>query len=117
MVFDGSHLIAVIWKRVRWVVTLFCIVSGSWLHAQQGKVSPYPESDVITDIQFEWPTHTRLAPGSDNWPVTWADDNAQYTVWGDGGGFGGTNERGRSSIGVARIAGDWDQFSAANMSI
>ena len=35
------------------------------------------------------------APGSDNWATTWADDDNQYTVWGDGGGFGGTGQVGR----------------------
>jgi hypothetical protein len=76
---------------------------------------PYPESPAVGGIEFHWNTHLRLAPGSDNWPITWAGDDAQYTVWGDGGGFGGTNEKGRSSIGVARIEGDWNDFSAINI--
>jgi hypothetical protein len=88
---------------------------GFHLLAQHDVKSPYPDSDIITGIQLDWSTHSRFASGSDNWPVTWADDDAQYVVWGDGGGFGGTNERGRSSIGVARIEGNWDQFSATNI--
>ena len=48
-------------------------------------------------------------------PVTWADDDKQYLVWGDGGGFGGTNSIGRSSIGVARIEGNWHSFQTSNI--
>ncbi len=52
-----------------------------------------------------------LAPGSDNWPVTWARDGHQYTAWGDGGGFGGTNGNGRVSLGIGRIVGDSPEAS------
>lgn len=76
---------------------------------------PFPQSSVIKGIQFNWPSHIRLASGSDNWPVTWADDDNQYIVWGDGGGFGGTNGIGRSSIGVARIEGNWHDFKTTNV--
>jgi hypothetical protein len=67
--------------------------------------SPYPNSSVITGVSFNWSTHVRRAPGSDNWPITWADDDHQYSSWGDGGGFGGTNTDGRVSLGFARIEG------------
>jgi hypothetical protein len=79
------------------------------------QLSPYPASPVIKEIRFQWPSHIRLASGSDNWPVTWADDGHQYTVWGDGGGFGGTNSIGRSSIGIARIEGSWHNFNGTNV--
>lgn len=81
----------------------------------QAQKSPYPPSPVVREIQFLWPTHIRLATGSDNWPVTWADDDHQYTVWGDGGGFGGTNSIGRSSLGVARIQNGWHDLQATNI--
>jgi len=81
-----------------------------------GQVAPpYPPSEVISGVRFDWSTHMRLAPGSDNWPVTWADDGHQYTVWGDGGGFGGTNGIGRSSMGVARMQGNWHNFMPVNI--
>jgi hypothetical protein len=66
-------------------------------------------------MEFDWNTHTRRAPGSDNWPLTWGDDDLQYTAWGDGGGFGGTNQAGRSSIGVARISGTWEDYAGENI--
>ncbi len=50
---------------------------------------PYPPSDHIADIQLDWLTHQRHAQGSDNFQLTWADDNHLYGAWGDGGGFGG----------------------------
>ncbi|MFQ5583560.1 MAG: DUF4185 domain-containing protein [Calditrichia bacterium] len=76
---------------------------------------PYPPSEFIKDVTFDWTTHDRRAPGSDNWPVTWADDGHQYTVWGDGGGFGGTNKDGRVSLGIARIEGPADNYRGINV--
>ena len=42
--------------------------------------SPFPPSPVIQSIVWA-PTNEiiRLARGSDNWPITWADDNSLYT--------------------------------------
>jgi len=57
----------------------------------------------------------RKAPGSDLWPTTWADDNQLYTSWGDGGGFGGTNKKGRVSLGTARIEGHPEAFRGLNI--
>jgi hypothetical protein len=76
---------------------------------------PYPPSPVIKEVRFDWTTHKREAPGSDNWPTTWADDGHQYAAWGDGGGFGGTNSLGRVSLGIARIEGDWNYYRGFNV--
>ena len=81
--------------------------------AQPG--APYPASQVITGISFDWTSHIRLAPGSDNWAITWADDNHQYTSWGDGGGFGGTNSNGRVSLGVGRVEGMASVYTGFNV--
>jgi hypothetical protein len=94
------------------IISFFLLAGFGNLQAQD---SPYPPSPVIKGVEFDWSTHIRRAPGSDNWPVTWADDDLQYTVWGDGGGFGGTNNMGRSSIGVASIEGSWNDFKAQNI--
>lgn len=77
--------------------------------------SPYPPSDYIHDVSFDLGSHVELAPGSDNWPVTWADDGHQYTSWGDGGGFGGTNSDYRVSLGVARVEGDAGAYQGHNV--
>jgi hypothetical protein len=70
---------------------------------------------LIKEVVFDWSTHVRMAPGSDNWPITWSDDNHQYTAWGDGGGFGGTNGKGRVSLGFGRIEGDREQYRGQNV--
>lgn len=72
--------------------------------------APYPPSPVIAGISFDWSTHRRHALGSDNWQLTWADDDHQYGAWGDGGGFGGSNRNGRVGLGYGRIEGDWDNY-------
>jgi hypothetical protein len=66
-------------------------------------------------MSFDWTTHVRLAEGSDNWAITWADDDNQYAAWGDGGGFGGGNRTGRASLGVARIEGPADAYRGYNV--
>ena len=94
---------------------LLIIISFFFSLCVWGQTPPYPQSEVIKAIKFHWGLHNRLASGSDNWPVTWADDDNQYLVWGDGGGFGGTNSIGRSSIGIARIEGNWHSYQPSNI--
>jgi hypothetical protein len=70
---------------------------------------------VIKEVIFNFSDHEREAYGSDNWPITWADDDHQYTAWGDGGGFGGTNRNGRVSLGVARVEGSLSSYRGQNV--
>jgi hypothetical protein len=77
--------------------------------------APYPPSPVIERVEFDFASHRRLAPGSDNWPMTWAADGHQYTAWGDGGGFGGSNSKGRVTLGVARVEGDAADYRGVNV--
>jgi hypothetical protein len=97
-------------------VLAFCLLftSAGLLPVAQAK-SPYPPSPVINEMIIDWDTLDRRANGSDNWPVTWAADDHQYTSWGDGGGFGGSNQDGRVSLGVARIEGAWDDYQGHNV--
>jgi len=46
--------------------------------------SPYAASSIIGQVVFDGSSHRCRAPGSDNWPVTWADDENQYAAWGQG---------------------------------
>lgn len=78
-------------------------------------VPPYPPSPVIDRVEFDFSTHRRFAPGSDNWPTTWASDDHLYSVWGDGGGFDGTNSKGRVKLGVARITGSATDYVGKNV--
>jgi dipeptidyl aminopeptidase/acylaminoacyl peptidase len=77
--------------------------------------SPYPPSPVIAGITWHWETHRTAAPGSDLWPVTWGLDDNLYTAWGDGGGFGGTDQDGRVALGFGRIEGMAERFTGINI--
>lgn len=76
---------------------------------------PYPPSQFISGIKWA-PADTiiRLAPGSDNWPSTWGDDDALYTAYGDGNGFSPFTEE-KLSLGFARIMGNPPDISPANL--
>ncbi len=109
-------------KQLRWfalaiAVTVTVGACNEIERAAPASVSPvpYPPSSEIVAITFDWSTHDRRAPGSDNWPITWADDGHQYTSWGDGGGFGGTELAGRVSLGVARVEGSATSHTGFNV--
>ncbi len=76
---------------------------------------PYPPSPVITSITWA-PAESivRRAQGSDNWPLTWADDGHLYTAYGDGNGFE-PKVPGKLSLGFARIVGGPDHFTGINI--
>lgn len=76
---------------------------------------PYPPSPVIA--QMEWAPKAsivRQAKDGDNWPVTWADDDALYTTWGDGTGFVPKVEK-KLSCGFARVTGPPEDFAGVNI--
>jgi len=77
--------------------------------------APYPPSPVIQRIDWA-PTHSilRLARGSDNWPMTWADDGALYTAYGDGHGFAPFLKE-KLSLGLARMTGTPPSLEAVNL--
>jgi hypothetical protein len=66
---------------------------------------PYPASPVIAGIEWA-PAESiiRRARGSDNWPMTWGDDDRLYTAYGDGVGFEG-KPTAKLSMGLAVISG------------
>lgn len=76
---------------------------------------PYPKSNFIKDIKFA-PVSSivRKALGSDNWPITWGDDDNQYTAYGDGWGFEPEVEK-KLSLGLAKIVGNADDFEGINI--
>jgi hypothetical protein len=78
-------------------------------------VAPYPRSPVIAGIDWA-PVDTivRRAKDSDNWPLTWADDDALYTTFGDGTGFPPRVEK-KLGCGFARISGGPDDFLGSNI--
>lgn len=77
--------------------------------------APYPASKVIRSVEFEPVPNIRLrAPGSDNWPMTWAGDGHLYTSYGDGWGFLPLVEK-KLSQGFSRIIGGPEEFHAENI--
>ena len=77
--------------------------------------APYPTSPIIKDI--EWAskeTIVRKASGSDNWPITWADDDNLYTAYGDGWGFEPKTKE-KLSLGIAKVIGLPPDFEGVNI--
>jgi hypothetical protein len=77
--------------------------------------APYPASQAIPGI--EWApvgTILRRAQGSDNWPITWADDGNLYTAYGDGQGFEPKADK-KLSLGYARALGEPPDFHGINI--
>ena len=76
---------------------------------------PYPPSKVIGEIRWAPPeTIVRKACGGDNWPLTWGDDNAIYTAYGDGWGFEPKVER-KLSLGLAKVVGGPRDLTGVNI--
>ena len=76
---------------------------------------PYPPSPVIKKIEWAPADEIiRQASGSDNWPITWADDDNQYTAYGDGWGFEPKTKE-KLSLGIAKITGSPSDFSGTNV--
>jgi CubicO group peptidase (beta-lactamase class C family) len=76
---------------------------------------PYPRSDIIKDVRFAPASSIiRKAYGSDNWPITWADDDSQYAAYGDGWGFEPKTEK-KLSLGLVKIVGSPEDFQGINI--
>jgi CubicO group peptidase (beta-lactamase class C family) len=76
---------------------------------------PYPASPVIAGIDWAPASSiVRKARGSDNWPLTWADDDHLYSAYGDGWGFE-PRVNVKLSLGLVRISGPADDFTGVNL--
>ena len=74
-----------------------------------------PPSPVIAGIDWApLDTIVRRAKGSDNFPLTWSDDDALYTTFGDGWGFRPFVPE-KLSLGLARITGMPGDFQGQNI--
>ena len=100
---------------VRQLVTTTLLLAAALLPVLGLAEPPYPASSHITGISWDMSTLKTLAPFSDNWCVTWADNDHQYTSWGDGGGFGGGQSDGRASMGVGRVEGSKGSYKCYNV--
>lgn len=91
---------------------VFILCAAMALASAPAYSAPYPASVVIIGISFDASTHQFGAVGSDNWPITWADDNNQYNSGADGNGFTGNQ---RSSLIVSRIDGPKDAYQGTDI--
>ncbi len=77
--------------------------------------APCPPSPVVESLQWDPPSKiVRKASGSDNWPMTWADDGHLYTAYGDGWGFEPKVPE-KLSLGFARVEGPAGDFRGVNI--
>jgi hypothetical protein len=65
----------------------------------------YCPSSVISGMTWNWSSGFNQQDGSDIWAQTWGGDGKEYTFFGDGGGFFGSDTNGRASFGIAEISG------------
>ena len=91
---------------------------GGLLRAASSKavVDPYPRSPVDRGGR-PGPRRRRSSArrrDSDNWPMTWADDDHLYTAYGDGTGFA-PKVPAKLSLGLARVEGGPDDFRGVNL--
>ncbi|MDR6550086.1 hypothetical protein [Paenibacillus qinlingensis] len=88
---------------------------------------PYPQSSVIQSLEWEpadsmirtaigvvYMTDPVKYDGSDNWPVTWADDDRLYTLYGDGYGFDPVLEE-KLGLGFAYVTGNPPDVQGINV--
>jgi len=99
-------------KIVVALVAVAVLIAATMLERTPAYPAPFPPSPVIADMTFDGSTHRFAAPETDNWPVTWADDDSQYTAGGDGDGFEGSE---RSSLIVSRIEGEKTTYQGTDI--
>lgn len=78
-----------------------------------GQEAPYPPSTLIGNLTFDFGSISSHGAGSDQWPMTWADDGEIYGVWGDG--YGWSESGTKMYMGVTRIQGDPPQLSGIDV--
>jgi CubicO group peptidase (beta-lactamase class C family) len=91
------------------------IVDAITGRAKPAGAVPQPPSKAI--VGLTWAPKAaivRKAKGSDNWPLTWADDDRQYTAYGDGWGFEPLLPK-KLGLGFARVEGHPPGFQGENI--
>ena len=77
--------------------------------------APYPASPLLGAVSWSpWKSVVRLGRGGDNWPLTWGDDDALYTAYGDGWGFEPRVPE-KLSLGLVRVTGEPFDFAGTNL--
>ena len=97
--------------------TLFLLLAAASIlpSPRAAGAPPYPPSPVIREVRWAPPESIlRDALDSDNWPMTWGDDDALYTAYGDGTGFKPKIKE-KLSLGIARVTGAPPRFQGENI--
>jgi len=82
---------------------------------QHSDTAPYPRSAAIASLHWAPASSIiRRAAGSDNWPITWMDNDELFTAYGDGRGFKPFTNR-KLSLGLARVIGGPANFTGVNV--
>jgi CubicO group peptidase (beta-lactamase class C family) len=77
--------------------------------------APLKPSAAIRGVHFDPESAiVRKSYDSDNWPITWADDDNLYTAYGDGHGFEPFIKP-KLSLGLARVEGGPTDFHGVNV--
>jgi len=95
---EGPHMT----KKYLAAVSLpvFCIM----LSTSRAEGPPYPASRVVRRVEWHFDTVREFGRGSDQWPMTRADDGNLYAAWGEGNGFA-NHLKSKQALGVTRING------------
>ena len=80
----------------------------------KAQISPYPPSPAVKFVTWDMTIKTQNGLGSDQWPMTWAEDNNLYAAWGDGWGWD-KGEEPKRSIGITRITGSPPNFTGEDI--
>jgi hypothetical protein len=89
------------------IASVMALAGTAAMAGPDAQGAPYPKSTFLPDMEVDWSTLDRKAPGSDLWPMTWDEDGSVYATWGDGGGFGDDDDKDvYVSIGLARLKGE-----------
>ncbi|MEM7126240.1 MAG: hypothetical protein AAF702_07925 [Chloroflexota bacterium] len=79
------------------------------------QLSDFPHSPIVNAIVWDPPEAVRrIAPGSDNFTMAWADDGDLYTAFGDGWGFEPRRDE-KLSLGFGKITGSPTDFQGENI--
>ncbi|HEV2121867.1 MAG TPA: DUF4185 domain-containing protein [Chloroflexota bacterium] len=78
--------------------------------------SPYPPSPAIT-LEWVGPETRREDLDGDDWPVTWAADDHQYTAYGDGWGARPIVKETKANTGIVRLIGPASDFRGEEVTI
>lgn len=114
MIFNLFSFICQVCRRLNLTCILFVIFT-SFNFIGCIKSPPYPPSNIIKEVTFApISSVVKKAEGSDNWPITWCDDDNQYTAYGDGWGFEPKTGR-KLSLGFSRIIGSPKDFHGFNV--